>query len=417
MATLSTSGRIAGLGLSDDRPGIQDLIDQLQDLGGGELRLEPQVRHEITGAERLPRTDANGNRQVHVAGQHKRRTKLNGVGAFTGTAVINWKDATGATPAAGYWSAWYQSIKNLSISMPFGVAAAAIRFDEAAGAPNVGFRDFSRPIEEWDEFGNPPVTTVPDPRWSKWQGEISDVVIEGTNRDHDAAIVLMGNVWNSTFKDIHLDPAIYVANYDTTLLKVGDGIAAAIDHQGLHCCQVINLSAGMRRGGWATLFSGRAVSTKFINLNAAVGSVSRPYLRLKNSYKCTVDGLNTEGSGAQPQVLLENCREIEMRSITLGKPTDRGAGVGDGISFVATEDSIVHDLGAYPNSPAWSLQGVKRIRLDSRSKRNRITVSLSGVDTPENAIVDEGEHNTIYAHNVTDGRRWTMVNQVLTELD
>lgn len=374
---------------------LQNAVDTIENAGGGVLRV-PSGTYNWSG-ERiwLPRTDLDGNGpvQIRCAGRGLVRFVPLSSG-WNDTCVFGWKPADGDRRRT-----WNQAITDCTIYLP--------------RADCVGIH-YERTEEDegpaYEKFGD---------------SEFRNLEFRTYNDYEQTCIRLEGNVHDTLFESLSNDAGQdSAANHDAQLLVVDDGPERAnagqhlLDDYGLYNCRLIGLQNTPRRGGYASLFSGRCIAgCSFENMKAGRGSLGTPQIRLVNSNGVRIQSVSTEGYKESPQILIDNCAGVSLSDLLIGTPDAEG---GNGIDIVNSTNVRIWNWVSRPRVQTWPLVGTgkKRVTLDADSKNCHVEIDVTddtfgNVETIDNVTSDLGVDNYVGCSNTVTGYRVARFNRRL----
>jgi hypothetical protein len=364
-----------GDGATDDTTAIQNAINaakvQAQNRGG--TVYFPPGDYLISAPLVLPRTGGTPVNVVHLEGAGRWQSSIHGMGSFpTNRALIEW--------SASASRAWEQSIKGLTLWLPFVANTRAIHFKLTNN------------------------TTYAAMDAERYQLDLEDIFILSHNDYHPVCILLEGICNYCSFRRIFNDPGLGSGTYDTLLMQTDYQINGAppisgSDGPGLFNVDLAQLYSEVRRGGLARVFDGRMVQCHVYTC-FGTGAKHGSSFAFRNSVMTHMDGLFTEGQGEKPIYLFDHCAFMEFYNIGIGTPDAVGGnGVGNGMELVDCTDCKFDGRWNDANKPAFSPQGVKVITIDAASKRNiftRIGIRSDGTPAHEFSILGDSSNSIAY---------------------
>ena len=344
-----------GDGATDDSPSIQSAIDAVSLLGGsitGGVVFFPPGTYALGSPLVLPRSGLSPTKVVHLVGENVRSVRLLGLSTFpTNRALIEWEAVASRC--------WHQRISNLNLILPSVSGVMAI---------------YSLPADQ---------STANLMRAETWQGEISNLVMEGSNQYHTRFIYLRGNIKFSTLEIIYGDPSRGTYAQDVITIEV-DSTYADGDGSGINYSSLRNMDSMIRSGGWSQLFKGRLHRVTW-DTGFAEAARQNPGLEFINSSVVTLTNVANEGGGGQPQIKFTNCSAFDIRNVGTGLPVDQGDGVGNGIEFINCSDMNWDGHFRELGNPLFSASAVKQLTIDADCKRLRFK-NFQIIGLPENEM-------------------------------
>lgn len=354
---------------NDDTAEIQACIDAAEAAGianrNGGVVFFPPGEYMISDPLVLPRSGATPDGWVRVRGAGVAFTNIRGTGSWaSGEALIEWE----AVDAR----AWYNEISNLKLWPPPVDGTMAVHYE---------------PTDKTDEestFGEYLVIHM----------ENVDIYVD--NQYHEVAIWLEGNVRNSTFRDIGMDPGLANRVYDTLLFRFSEAVAdnapAWGDVRGVNYSTFERIYAGERRGGYSRVFEGRfgGVTANTVTCNGGYESASFCYQFIEST-NSTFTNIFLEGYG-ETQIRLEDCENLTFNNIILGTPNDQGDGVNDGLELIDSSRNLFISRPSRAGQASFNASGVKAIVLDADSDQNTF-LKWQLADEFANEVTDAGDDN------------------------
>lgn len=351
----------------------------------------------LSGWVRTTRTTLGRRGSIRIVGEGPDRTRvvcLHSVEQpWTDPAVIAWDDPAGAGDDINRtWRTWSQCIEGMTITLPR-TACIGIHYERKRSAADIA---------------------TYNPGFEKFQGTFRDLHFETYNDFPQACIKLEGNVHDCLFENIKNDPGQVASSlYDVPTFVADDGAPTFLDDYIWYSCTFRGITNTPTRGGYATIFTGRACASTFKDIQAGRGSLGTPQIRLVNSFATSIEGMVTEGFKESPQILVDHCRGVDISTLVLGTPDPAG---GDGIAFVASHDFSVRRWPSIPGVPAWHTVGggKKRVTIDAACSAYDVDIGITddghgGRETFDRVVTDLAKRGRV---RVTDARTGRVVERV-----
>ena len=354
-----------GDGIADDTVAIQTAIDFAKTMGNDGFTTPPRLAgivffppgtYLISSPLILPRGGATPIQIVQLKGAHIRSSRIVASNSFpTNRAMIEWEVLAAR--------AWHQRIEDLTFWLPDVTGVMAINYKPTLKSTNAEILAETLQID------------------------LRNLLVEGDNEFHSTLIYLEGNVKLSTIENIYCDPKIGTFAFDTLCLKTDTSLLggdSSVDGNGLNFSHVRGLYAGVRRGGRARVFDGRLNHSTFFQTVCGVGTRSASCYNFVNSYNSHIDTMFNEGRGEQPQIRVEGGRFLRFTNFDLGTPVDDGAGVGNGLELIDTDDSTFETRSTTSSKPSFTSvdASIRVLTVDVNSERNFIRMSVSASASP-----------------------------------
>ncbi|MDD3927834.1 MAG: glycosyl hydrolase family 28-related protein, partial [bacterium] len=352
-----------GDGITDDTAAIQAAVNAAATImaNTGGLVFFPAGYYKTTSPIILPRSGDTLTNLVRLQGAGMKTTIFgsSAAGFPADRALIEW-DQTAATRT------WYQSIKDMTFSLPNVAGVSAIRYQ---------IKDNSSPAAILSET---------------LKIDLKNLLIYGDNTYHQRLVWLQGNLKMTNIENIYADCCQGTsATYDTTVLEV-DSTWADADASGISGV-VRNIQGGISRGGYHQIFKGRLCAT-MTNCSNRYGTRNATPYEIINGRSAVISNISNGGAGSKPQLKLDGCSYCSISEVSLGNPLNVGLGVGNGIEFVNTDDCSLTGHYRSSSDTAFSSSGVKNLVIDASSDRNRISNFLIK-GSASNEIQNSGTDN------------------------
>jgi len=226
-----------------------------------------------------------------------------------------------------------------------------------------------------------------------------NLICEGNNEYHSESIYLEGLIRYSEFKNIRSNYTQGTnPTYSTILIKTDYDIlnskSVNFESVGIGFSKLERIDAGSPRGGWATVFEGRLMHSKWeIGMagNGGLPSNNAPSFNFINCAGVNLERFYTEGRAERPQYRFENCQFVKLDGFWMGSP-DYPDNPSNGIEMINCQDCTIQNRPKVASSPDFGDYGGKAIILDANCKRNKfLNFQIRGTFASE--VTDLGTGN------------------------